>query len=79
MANKTLSLKPPQNWIPWITIDGKHTDDIQKLAESDLQKLICDSYKQEKPYQCKQISIRRAKYDSFPIGRYIYRNGIIES
>ncbi len=78
MANKTLSLKPPQNWIPWITIDGKHTDGIQKLAETDLEKLICDSYKGEKPQECKQKLIRDAKYESFPLGRYINREGIIE-
>ena len=78
MSNKTNSLEPPQNWIPWITIDGKHSDDIQTLAEKDLQKLICDYYREEKPIECRLKALREAKYESFPFNRYLNKNGIIE-
>jgi hypothetical protein len=43
--------------------------------------LICDPYeeeKEEKPHECKQKLIRDAKYESFPLGRYINREGVIE-
>ena len=38
-------LKPPKNYIPWIVINGVHTDEIQTKAETDLVKLICEFYK----------------------------------
>ena len=78
MYNKTNSLKPPQNWIPWITIDGKHSDQIQNLAETDLQKLICDEYTANRPAPCRQKALRDAKYESYSFNRYISKDGIIE-
>jgi interferon gamma-inducible protein 30 len=44
MAEKTNKLNPQHKGVPWITIDGKHTADIQKKAENHLLKLVCDTY-----------------------------------
>jgi len=44
MAEKTNKLDPPHKGVPWITIDGKHTADIQTKAENQLLKLVCDTY-----------------------------------
>ncbi|GFN89449.1 gamma-interferon-inducible lysosomal thiol reductase [Plakobranchus ocellatus] len=45
MALKTNALQPPHRYVPWVTINGIHTEAIEKEAESDLVKLICDTYK----------------------------------
>jgi len=58
MGEKTNKLDPKQDWIPWITIDGKHTKDIQTRAETQLLKLVCDSYTvciEEKPILADQF------------------------
>ncbi|KAL5014080.1 hypothetical protein ScPMuIL_008350 [Solemya velum] len=52
MALKTAALKPAHTYVPWVTLNGVHTEDIQKQAESDLVKLICDTYKGPKPSAC---------------------------
>ena len=44
MAGQTLALNPAHQYVPWITINGKHTDDIQDKATSNLLKLVCDTY-----------------------------------
>jgi interferon gamma-inducible protein 30 len=44
MGEKTNKLDPPRKGVPWITIDGKHTPDIQTKAETHLLKLVCDTY-----------------------------------
>ena len=53
-AQLTDALQPPHNWVPWITINGVHTDQIQQEAVSDLAKLLCDSYTGVKPQECRQ-------------------------
>ncbi|OQV13121.1 putative Gamma-interferon-inducible lysosomal thiol reductase [Hypsibius exemplaris] len=45
MAQRTDSLKPKLNWVPWVVVNGVHTQDIQDQATNDLRKLICDTYK----------------------------------
>lgn len=44
MAVKTESLLPPHKYVPWVTVNDVHTEDIQNRAMNDLVKLICDSY-----------------------------------
>uniref|UniRef100_A0A8C6TY26 Gamma-interferon-inducible lysosomal thiol reductase n=1 Tax=Neogobius melanostomus TaxID=47308 RepID=A0A8C6TY26_9GOBI len=44
-ALKTEALKPPHTFVPWITINGIHTDDLQKKAMSSLIPLVCSMYK----------------------------------
>lgn len=45
MAIKTEALNPPHTYVPWVTLNGEHTDDIEQQAMNDLVKLICDTYK----------------------------------
>jgi len=44
MAEKTNALEPPHQYVPWITMNGKHTNQIQNEATSNLLKLVCDNY-----------------------------------
>ena len=44
MAGQTLALDPPHNWVPWITINGQHTDEIQDKATTNLLQLVCETY-----------------------------------
>jgi interferon gamma-inducible protein 30 len=53
LAQKTASLNPPHNYVPWIVVNGKHTDEIQHAAQDDLLGLICKLYLGVKPEQCR--------------------------
>lgn len=44
MAVKTQALNPPHKYVPWVTLNGVHTEDIETKAMDDLVKLICDIY-----------------------------------
>lgn len=44
MGGETQALNPPHRGVPWITVNGKHTDNIQSQALTNLLKLVCDSY-----------------------------------
>lgn len=44
-AIETEHTKPTQAFVPWVTLNGNHTEKIQDLAETDLIALICDTYK----------------------------------
>ncbi|XP_063075217.1 gamma-interferon-inducible lysosomal thiol reductase [Engraulis encrasicolus] len=48
----TKALKPPHKYVPWITINGEHTDDLQDKAMGSLFNLVCSLYKGEKPQAC---------------------------
>lgn len=51
-ALETQSLKPPHEYVPWVTINGEHTEDLQSKAMSSLFTLVCNSYKGPKPDAC---------------------------
>ncbi|XP_029931307.1 gamma-interferon-inducible lysosomal thiol reductase-like [Myripristis murdjan] len=51
-ALMTAALKPPHEYVPWVTINGEHTDDLQKQAMSNLLGLVCNKYKGTKPDTC---------------------------
>uniref|UniRef100_A0A8D0GX01 Gamma-interferon-inducible lysosomal thiol reductase n=1 Tax=Sphenodon punctatus TaxID=8508 RepID=A0A8D0GX01_SPHPU len=51
-AQLTEALSPKHQYVPWILIDGKHTDEIQARAQGALFRLVCDLYKGEKPDAC---------------------------
>ncbi|XP_026766435.3 gamma-interferon-inducible lysosomal thiol reductase-like [Pangasianodon hypophthalmus] len=51
-AKKTGALQPPHQYVPWITINGEHTDDLQKKATSSLFLLVCSLYKGKAPAAC---------------------------
>ena len=44
-AALTESLQPSHQYVPWITLNNEHTDEMQKQAEKDLIGLVCKSYK----------------------------------
>lgn len=56
MAECTNKLNPPHQYVPWITLFGEHTEDIQHQAETNLLKLVCDSYKGQKPSGCDEVT-----------------------
>ncbi|XP_062337713.1 gamma-interferon-inducible lysosomal thiol reductase-like [Osmerus eperlanus] len=58
-AMKTDALKPSHQYVPWITINGDHTDDLQDKAMSSLFPLVCSLYKGTKPEACGAASTRR--------------------
>ena len=41
----TENLKPQHQYVPWVTLNGVHTETIEQEAEKDLVKLICQTYK----------------------------------
>ncbi|XP_053186265.1 gamma-interferon-inducible lysosomal thiol reductase-like [Scomber japonicus] len=51
-ALETGALKPPHEYVPWITINGEHTEDLQNKAMSSLFTLVCGMYKGTKPEAC---------------------------
>jgi len=62
MAVKTDQLDPPHESVPWVTLNGEHTDDIEQRAESDLLALICETYKgSDVPDACKTGLVRKLK------------------
>jgi len=46
------SLQPTPNYVPWIIVEGEHTDALQGMAQGDLKGLTCDLYTGEKPAAC---------------------------
>ncbi|XP_030607737.1 gamma-interferon-inducible lysosomal thiol reductase-like [Archocentrus centrarchus] len=51
-ALETAALKPPHEYVPWITINGEHSDDLQQKAMTSLFSLVCSMYKGTKPAAC---------------------------
>ncbi|NXN96113.1 GILT reductase, partial [Rhinopomastus cyanomelas] len=43
-AQLTQALDPPHQFVPWIVVNGKHTDELQDQAEASLLRLICQLY-----------------------------------
>jgi len=59
MAVRTDALKPAHKYVPWVTLNGVHTDAIQQKAEANLLGLICDNYKGPAIPACKKSMSRR--------------------
>ncbi|XP_050389877.1 gamma-interferon-inducible lysosomal thiol reductase [Patella vulgata] len=56
MAVKTDALQPQHQYVPWVTLNGVHTEKLEKEAEADLIKLICQTYQGSvKPAACKKF------------------------
>ncbi|XP_026229580.1 gamma-interferon-inducible lysosomal thiol reductase [Anabas testudineus] len=51
-AVKTKDLNPPHQYVPWVTINGKHTEDLQQKAMNSLFTLVCSMYQGSKPAMC---------------------------
>ncbi len=46
-AVQTERTKPTEAFVPFVTLNGNHTDEIQDLAQTDLIALLCNTYKVE--------------------------------
>ncbi|NXI62720.1 GILT reductase, partial [Anseranas semipalmata] len=55
-AQLTEALDPPHQYVPWIVINGKHTDELQAQAQSSLLRLVCQLYQGEKPEACQNTA-----------------------
>jgi interferon gamma-inducible protein 30 len=42
---QTENLQPPHKYVPWITVNGQYTEDMQEQAQQDLVKFTCKTYK----------------------------------
>ncbi|XP_059915589.1 gamma-interferon-inducible lysosomal thiol reductase [Gadus macrocephalus] len=62
-ALKTGALKPAHNYVPWVTINGEHTDVLQNEAMNALLPLVCSLYQGPKPDACG--SSQRKPYRSY--------------
>lgn len=58
MALKTEALDPPHNYVPWVTVNGVHTEDMEKAAEKNLLSLVCTTYQGQPPEECQQSDIK---------------------
>lgn len=62
LAVATEALDPPHQYVPWFTLNGVHTEDIQNQAQENLLKLICDTYKGPQPEACTAVEMKMGCY-----------------
>jgi len=48
-AVQTDSLQPKHQYVPWVTLNGEHTEEMEDEALNDLVKLVCKTYKGSNP------------------------------
>ncbi|XP_039194423.1 gamma-interferon-inducible lysosomal thiol reductase [Crotalus tigris] len=53
-AELTRALKPRHEYVPWILINGVHTEKLQTQAQDSLFNLVCSLYKGDLPAACKR-------------------------
>eukprot|EP00475_Leptophrys_vorax_P015820 TRINITY_DN2217_c0_g1_i1.p1 TRINITY_DN2217_c0_g1~~TRINITY_DN2217_c0_g1_i1.p1 ORF type:complete len:220 (-),score=67.64 TRINITY_DN2217_c0_g1_i1:54-680(-) len=53
-AEKTKALNPAHKYVPWIVINGQHTESMQGKAEDDLLSVVCDMLS-DKPAGCSTL------------------------
>ncbi|PAA55954.1 hypothetical protein BOX15_Mlig011395g1 [Macrostomum lignano] len=57
MALRTEALNPPHKYVPWVTVNGVHTVNIQYEVENDLLNLVCKTYSGPKPKECTAFDV----------------------
>jgi len=53
-AVETASLNPPHKYVPWILVNGVHSEVIEDAMTSDMLGYVCKTYQGNKPAGCKQ-------------------------
>jgi interferon gamma-inducible protein 30 len=51
-ATQTDSLKPAHRYVPWLVVNGVHTEEIQEAITSDMLAFVCKNYSGPKPRGC---------------------------
>ena len=64
MAVVTGGLNPPHTYVPWVTLNGVHTETINDKAAKNLMSLICETYRGPKPDACKKYEKVKPKQNS---------------
>lgn len=67
MAAMTDALEPQHQYVPWVTVNGKHTEKIQNMAQRNLLKLVCEYYTGPKPKDCEKQEFGRCYKKVFPL------------
>jgi interferon, gamma-inducible protein 30 len=57
-AVQTENLQPAHQYVPWITVNDEHTEDMQDAAENNLIALICKTYTVGSNTNCCRINTR---------------------
>ncbi|EDO35033.1 predicted protein [Nematostella vectensis] len=52
MGVETDALVPRHNYVPWVTLNGEHTEEIQNQATFNMLGLVCDNYQGARPAAC---------------------------
>jgi len=77
-AVTTGALNPPHQYVPWITLNGVHTDDIQAKAQEDLLSLICSTYTGTPPAACStfRLSTFKRNYKNLAFKRILAKRNL---
>lgn len=54
MATQTGALNPRHQYVPWITVNGAHTDAVQTAIMNNMVQYVCSVYQGTKPAACSQ-------------------------
>lgn len=52
---------PKHEYVPWVILNGKHTEEMQEAAEKDLFKLVCRFMRHPKPFACYKREARQGE------------------
>jgi interferon gamma-inducible protein 30 len=53
-GNKTNTLVPAHQYVPWITVNGQHNTTEENMARQDLLQFVCDKFEGTKIAACKK-------------------------
>jgi len=56
MALKTEALNPPHQYVPWLNLNGQHTQAIQNGLSSNMLETVCNAYTGTKPAACSRMN-----------------------
>ncbi|XP_075543518.1 gamma-interferon-inducible lysosomal thiol reductase-like [Dermacentor variabilis] len=58
MGERTLALKPPMKWVPYVQVNGAHDDVTESLVEHDLFGFACKLLEPSAPRVCRHGEFR---------------------